>query len=128
MPHTTWTPQARKHAAEYHTKEYRTNRKLVLDRAYGGICPFWGRDPKCGGTMYHNERLSVDHIVPVSRGGTSDLANLVACHFACNHRAGSRLGAKASNDKQGRGRGSRGGTWQPKPWKHRRVSRNSRVW
>ena len=36
------------------------------------------------------ERLSVDHIVPVSRGGTEELSNLRLVHALCNARDGAR--------------------------------------
>lgn len=37
---------------------------------------------------------TVDHDIPVSRGGTSDRANLVPCCWPCNHRKGARTGAE----------------------------------
>jgi 5-methylcytosine-specific restriction endonuclease McrA len=37
-----------------------------------------------------NEKLTVDHVVPLSRGGTSDLSNLVPCCFSCNSSKGNK--------------------------------------
>lgn len=42
---------------------------------------------KCGST----EKLSVDHVIPVTRGGTNDLGNLVILCKPCNSRKGNRL-------------------------------------
>ena len=43
--------------------------------APGGICPYCG-EPFEGG--------HIDHVVPVSRGGTNDRENLVYCCTSCN--------------------------------------------
>ncbi len=37
------------------------------------------------------EGASVDHVVPLSRGGSNDPANLKAAHWSCNVRRGNRL-------------------------------------
>jgi 5-methylcytosine-specific restriction endonuclease McrA len=39
--------------------------------------------------------LTLDHVVPRSRGGSSTWENLVACCHDCNHRKGNRLPAEA---------------------------------
>lgn len=39
--------------------------------------------------------LTLDHVVPRSRGGRSSWENLVACCHACNHRKGDRLPEEA---------------------------------
>ena len=38
----------------------------------------------CGITLYGDG--AIDHIIPLSRGGSSDVENLVACCKDCNHR------------------------------------------
>jgi 5-methylcytosine-specific restriction endonuclease McrA len=43
----------------------------------------------CGGTFSAAE-LTLDHVVPRSRGGRSSWENLVACCYRCNNRKGSR--------------------------------------
>lgn len=55
-------------------------RQTVLERD-NYTCVYCGRR---GG------RLSLDHLLPVSRGGTSELSNLVAACVACNSAKGTR--------------------------------------
>lgn len=53
--------------------------------AQGGACGI------CGGPLPHppsGDTVHVDHIVPVSRGGTNDLNNLQSTHATCNLRKG----------------------------------------
>lgn len=45
-------------------------------------------DPKIPGT--HNMGISIDHVIPVSQGGTHDLANLAVAHRICNSIKGNR--------------------------------------
>lgn len=42
----------------------------------------WGRCWYCGGHLNPFEDLCIDHVFPLSRGGTNDIENLVPC---CNH-------------------------------------------
>ena len=42
----------------------------------------------CGGVR---GTLTIDHVVPRSRGGTSEWENIVACCAPCNRRKGDRL-------------------------------------
>jgi len=53
-------------------------------------CSLCGKklDPKLRGT--HNMGISIDHVIPVSMGGTHDLANLAAAHRTCNSKKGNR--------------------------------------
>lgn len=67
-----------------------TNRKIIL--ATQSICAV------CGGIVDKSLRApdpmspSIDHIIPVSRGGhPSDLANLQLTHRACNRAKGSKI-------------------------------------
>jgi 5-methylcytosine-specific restriction endonuclease McrA len=45
-------------------------------------------DPALRGT--HNMAISIDHVIPVSMGGTHDLANLAAAHRICNTKKSNR--------------------------------------
>lgn len=48
-------------------------------------------DEKCQYCGKHSRDLTLDHVVPRSRGGQSTWDNLVACCKACNARKGNRL-------------------------------------
>jgi 5-methylcytosine-specific restriction endonuclease McrA len=61
------------------------NRILARDRHR---CQYCGTK----GTVFD---LTIDHIVPVSRGGTTSPENLVAACFACNQRKGDRTPEEA---------------------------------
>jgi 5-methylcytosine-specific restriction endonuclease McrA len=61
---------------------YRRNRTLVLRSAE--VCAYCGRPPT------FTDPLAVDHVVPLVRGGTNSLDNLVAAHRSCNSRKGGR--------------------------------------
>ncbi|MGH9488568.1 MAG: HNH endonuclease [Terriglobales bacterium] len=47
------------------------------------------------GTVCAAQALTLDHVVPRSRGGKSAWENLVACCRSCNHRKGDQLAAEA---------------------------------
>ncbi|MGH9395167.1 MAG: HNH endonuclease [Terriglobales bacterium] len=47
------------------------------------------------GEVCATQALTLDHVVPRSRGGKSAWENLVACCHACNHRKGDRLAPEA---------------------------------
>jgi len=47
------------------------------------------------GTVMAAQTLTLDHVVPRSRGGKSAWENLVACCHACNHHKGDRLASDA---------------------------------
>lgn len=61
------------------------NRKAVNNRIrfkilekYGFKCVYCGANPEKG-------KLMIDHVLPVSKGGTNDEANLVPACFECNN-------------------------------------------
>jgi 5-methylcytosine-specific restriction endonuclease McrA len=47
------------------------------------------------GRRFPTSELSLDHVVPRSRGGATDWANVVCCCVRCNVRKGGRLPAEA---------------------------------
>ena len=61
--------------AIYGDPEYQRNRAIVRDRACG-------RCQQCG----RQARLQVDHITPVTQGGTHDITNLQALCEGCHRR------------------------------------------
>lgn len=38
--------------------------------------------------------MSVDHIIPISKGGTDDITNVQATHFHCNSKRQNKAGAQ----------------------------------
>jgi len=44
----------------------------------------------CGGLMF-DEQKSLDHCIPLARGGANDIHNLQMAHLACNQRKSDRL-------------------------------------
>jgi len=58
-------------------------RLIVLERA-DGACEICGEDVGLTG-------FTVDHIIPTSRGGIHELANLQLAHRRCNSEKGTRL-------------------------------------
>ena len=47
------------------------------------------------GALFPASELTLDHVVPRSRGGRTDWDNLVACCHPCNNRKGDRLPEEA---------------------------------
>jgi 5-methylcytosine-specific restriction protein A len=62
--------------------DWKRTRARIIDRDQG-VCQL--KLPGCTG-----KATSVDHVQPVSKGGTDDDANLVACCWPCNKRKGAR--------------------------------------
>lgn len=58
---------------------------LLRDR---NTCQFCGR-------QFPSSELTLDHVVPRSRGGRSSWENLVACCYQCNNRKGDRTPEEA---------------------------------
>jgi 5-methylcytosine-specific restriction endonuclease McrA len=71
MPWDKTPADRRRDAATYQDPEYRRNRPLAIKRA-GGRCELITSGRRCGST----DRTSVDHIIPVTQGGTHHLDNL----------------------------------------------------
>jgi len=87
---TRWRPNP------YRQAEYQRNRRAVLAGA-GWRCQY------CGGRAN-----TADHVIPLTMGGSHDLANLVACCRRCNSSRGARL----TNELKAVGRvGARSRRW-----------------
>lgn len=82
-----WTAKG----AEQYGAAYQKLRKQLIAAARAGQdhCGY------CARRLNEGQRLSVDHIVPVSRGGTSERWNLRVVCYSCNLKAGSALGGRA---------------------------------
>lgn len=60
-----------------------------------------GRCRYCGcqtGSGYGEDNLTIDHVLPRSRGGKDHVGNMVVACFRCNHRKGSRTPTEAGMD------------------------------
>jgi len=69
-----------------HQKRALSRKNILLRDRY--TCQFCGR-------VFPASELTLDHVVPRSRGGHTDWDNLVACCHACNNLKGDRLPAEA---------------------------------
>jgi len=63
-----------------------------------GICHYCGR-------KFPKEKLTMDHIVPVARGGKSSKGNVVVCCFECNQNKGLGTPVDIILDKMAKNRG-----------------------
>jgi 5-methylcytosine-specific restriction endonuclease McrA len=65
----------------------------ALRKKYGDVCPYCGvtLDFRPGtGRVYNPKRASVEHVVPLSQGGTHTWENLILCCLRCNLRKNRR--------------------------------------
>lgn len=65
------------------SKEVRFSRRNIFERDEN-TCQYCGR-------RYDRDELTLDHVVPRSRGGTSTWSNIVLACLKCNMRKGDRL-------------------------------------
>jgi 5-methylcytosine-specific restriction endonuclease McrA len=63
------------------------SRKGIIQRD-AGACQY------CGSVLASKD-LTMDHVIPRSRGGVSTWENLVSCCFSCNNRKGNRTPQEA---------------------------------
>lgn len=69
------------------SKAYRYS-KIIKDMLNNGrtiICPI------CGRRIYKNDELSIDHTIPLSKGGEDKIKNMKAAHLSCNLKKGDNL-------------------------------------
>lgn len=50
------------------------------------------------GVRFHERDLTLDHVIPESKGGPSSWNNLVACCVSCNRRKGSKTPEEAETE------------------------------
>lgn len=83
----------RAHATELENR--RRARKLAQFVAPVDPQEIWERDggacQLCGEPITDPKQRSIDHIIPISRGGTHEPANVQLAHRVCNSRKGNRL-------------------------------------
>lgn len=63
----------------------------LVVQAYGHNCWLCHQPIDLDLPRHHPRALSVDHVLPRSRGGTDDLANLRPAHRRCNLQRGAKL-------------------------------------
>ena len=86
MQHITERAPARKRQK----LELSGSKRAAVIRKSDERCWYCGQDMRWDGTIEHPWNTTIDHVVPVSRGGTDDLENLVYCCRGCNQRKGTR--------------------------------------
>lgn len=59
--------------SEYNDPLYRKNRKIILGQP-DVLCHYCGKE----------NPTSIDHILPISKGGTHEMHNLLPCCISCN--------------------------------------------
>lgn len=57
--------------------QFDKDKRNSIFEKYGGRCAY------CGEVLDHND-FTIDHIYPLTKGGSNKGKNLVACCFACN--------------------------------------------
>lgn len=69
-----------------------TNTRLaaLVVEAYGWTCWLCGEPINPALPRTHRRGLSLDHVVPRSKGGPDSVANLRPAHLGCNCRRGNR--------------------------------------
>lgn len=56
----------------------------------GGLCFYCGVLMMRNANENHPRRFTIDHLIPLSKGGTSKRKNLVACCKGCNREKGNK--------------------------------------
>lgn len=54
----------------------------------------------CKNVFTQDDPPTIDHILPIYRGGTNTISNLVAAHAKCNHDKGSKYIGEVFPDKK----------------------------
>lgn len=81
--------QQKRRAAGYGAPVSDVDLSLLLDKSEG-LCGLCAAPLAFGADWPEPLSVSVDHIVPLSRGGAHDLQNMQMAHLVCNLRKGDR--------------------------------------
>lgn len=71
--------------------EHESYDRLEVFRLKGEYCYLCGENICLNISFPHPFSLSIDHIVPVSRGGSDTIMNVAPTHLSCNIRKGDKL-------------------------------------
>lgn len=71
-------------------KTIKEKRRFLFDIC-GGKCPECGREMSLTNHRAKNSYMTIDHIVPKSKGGTNNIQNLRALCRSCNIKRGSDM-------------------------------------
>jgi 5-methylcytosine-specific restriction endonuclease McrA len=82
--------QSRRRAREKNAFVETVNRKVVYERD-NGICGICGELINLSYTAPHRLSVSIDHIIPLSKGGLHTYDNIQIAHYGCNSSKGNRL-------------------------------------
>ena len=93
MEHTSSNYCAKCRKKKHHKHSYKSLLKLYkkdngICYLCGGICN-WNDKQEINGTIIVGDSYpSIDHVIPLSKGGTDDWNNLKLAHFKCNWQKG----------------------------------------
>lgn len=68
-----------------------SKKRAYLYRQCQGICPGCGRKMLLNNPRAKNAYMTIDHIVPKSKGGTNNIENLRGLCRACNIKRGNNM-------------------------------------
>lgn len=82
---------------EYHRLRGRRLQRLIREICERDhwVCHICSNPIESSIAVRRAESPTVDHVIPLARGGTDDVANLKAAHWLCNMRKGTKIGWKA---------------------------------
>lgn len=89
-----WTSKTRRKARITRARGRPVNRQSILDRDEW-LCHICRLPIPSDATVPDPLAATLDHVVPLARGGAHDPSNIAAAHFGCNVRKGDRLLATA---------------------------------
>lgn len=69
--------------AHYEAKKYGVVNVLTTEQVFTVLRLSRGQCTYC---RHIDDRLGIDHVIPMSRGGDNALVNVVACCLSCNHK------------------------------------------
>lgn len=72
------------------TQRWRISHEQVI-REYGDKCHICNQSIDLDLPRTHKQGLTVDHLVPLSKGGSDEMSNLRPAHWSCNMRKSDKL-------------------------------------